>query len=283
MTPERSIIFAPIWIVSPAICWNMYQTKLRKGMFQMKLNEIDSLHQKLSSMHPLNETEMKRLREEFMIESNYNSNAIEGSTLTLRETALILQEGLTIAQKPIREHLDVIGYRDAFDLIIALAEKDEPLTERTVKDIHSLVLMNDPQNRGVYRGVPVRIMGAEHTPPQPYLVPVQMEQLILDYAQMKQQKHIIEAVAQFHLRFEGIHPFIDGNGRTGRLLLNLELIKAGLLPVNIKFTDRLKYYDCFGKYHGSEHTALPLTELIADYEIEELKKHIAILEGRPQQ
>ena len=100
---------------------------------------------------------------------------------------------------------------------------------------------------------------------------------------MKQQKHIIEAVAQFHLRFEGIHPFIDGNGRTGRLLLNLELIKAGLLPVNIKFTDRLKYYDCFGKYHGSEHTALPLTELIADYEIEELKKHIAILEGRPQQ
>mgnify|MGYP002330042165 CR=1 FL=1 len=125
--------------------------------------------------------------------------------------------------------------------------------------------------------------GAEHTPPQPYLVPIQMEQLILDYAQMKQQKHIIEAVAQFHLRFEGIHPFIDGNGRTGRLLLNLELIKAGLLPVNIKFTDRLKYYDCFGKYHGSEHTALPLTELIADYEIEELKKHIAILEGRPQQ
>ena len=133
-------------------------------MFQMKLNEIDSLHQKLSSMHPLNETEMKRLREEFMIESNYNSNAIEGSTLTLRETALILQEGLTIAQKPIREHLDVIGYRDAFDLMIALAEKDEPLTERTIKDIHSLVLMNDPQNRGVYRGVPVRIMGAEHTP-----------------------------------------------------------------------------------------------------------------------
>ena len=144
----------------------------------MKLNEIDSLHQKLSSMRPLNETEMKRLREEFRIESNYNSNAIEGSTLTLRETALILQEGLTIAQKPIREHLDVIGYRDASDLIIALAEKDESLTERTIKDIHSLVLMNDPQNRGVYRGVPVRIMGAEHTPPQPYMVPVQMEQLI---------------------------------------------------------------------------------------------------------
>lgn len=249
---------------------------------KMKLKEIDNLHQKLSSMRPLNATETKRLREEFMIESNYNSNAIEGSTLTLRETALILQEGLTIAEKPIREHLDVIGYRDAFDLIIALAAKDEPLTEKTIKDIHSLVLMNDAENRGIYRGVPVRIIGAEHTPPQPYLVPIQMEQLISEYEQLKQQKHIIEAVAEFHLRFEGIHPFIDGNGRTGRLILNLELIKAGLLPVNVKFTDRLKYYDCFSKYHGAEHTAHPFVELIADYEIEELKKHIAILEGRPE-
>lgn len=254
----------------------------RKGKLKMKLKEIDKLHQKLSSMRPLNATETKRLREEFMIESNYNSNAIEGSTLTLRETALILQEGLTIAEKPIREHLDVIGYRDAFDLIVALAAKDEPLTEKTIKDIHSLVLMNDAGNRGVYRGVPVRIIGAEHTPPQPYLVPVQMEQLISEYEQLKQQKHIIEAVAEFHLRFEGIHPFIDGNGRTGRLILNLELIKAGLLPVNVKFTDRLKYYDCFSKYHGSEHTALPFVELIADYEIEELKKYIAILESRPE-
>ncbi len=248
----------------------------------MKLKEIDNLHQKLASMRPLNATEMKRLREEFMIESNYNSNAIEGSTLTLRETALILQEGLTIAEKPIREHLDVIGYRDAFDLIVALAAKDEPLTEKTIKDIHSLVLMNDAENRGIYRGVPVRIIGAEHTPPQPYLVPVQMERLISEYEQLKQKKHIIEAVAEFHLRFEGIHPFIDGNGRTGRLILNLELIKAGLLPVNVKFTDRLKYYDCFSKYHGAEHTARPFVELIADYEIEELKKHIAILEGRPE-
>lgn len=248
----------------------------------MNFKEIDALHQKLSSMRPLNETEMKRLREEFMIESNYNSNAIEGSTLTLRETALILQEGLTIAEKPIREHLDVIGYRDAFQLMIALAAKDEPLTERNIKDIHSLVLMNDAENRGVYRGVPVRILGAEHTPPQPYLVPVQMEQLIAEYEDLKAQKHIIEAVAEFHLRFEGIHPFIDGNGRTGRLILNLELIKVGLLPVNVKFTDRLKYYDCFGKYHGAAHTALPFVELIAGYEVEELKKHIAILEGRPE-
>ena len=143
----------------------------------MKLKEIDNLHQKLASMRPLNATEMKRLREEFMIESNYNSNAIEGSTLTLRETALILQEGLTIAEKPIREHLDVIGYRDAFDLIVALAAKDEPLTEKTIKDIHSLVLMNDAENRGIYRGVPVRIIGAEHTPPQPYLVPVQFQSM----------------------------------------------------------------------------------------------------------
>lgn len=245
----------------------------------MNFMKVDTLRAKLSAMRPLNETELKRLRNEFMIENTYHSNAIEGNTLTLRETALILQEGITIAEKPVREHLEAIGHKDAFEYVIALADAKTPLTERVIKDIHSFVLMNDAANRGIYRRVPVQILGALHTPPQPYLLPVQMEQLLADYEGVKQDKHIIEAIAEFHLRFEGIHPFIDGNGRTGRLILNLELIKAGLLPVNIKFADRRKYYDCFDAYYGGGHSIGVLAEMIAEYEIEELEKHIQILEG----
>jgi len=244
----------------------------------MDFIRVDELAAKLKTMRPLNETELKRLRDEFIIENTYNSNAIEGNTLTLRETALILQEGVTIAEKPVREHLEAIGHRDAFEYVISLADASTELTERIIKNIHSLVLMNDAENKGVYRGVPVTIMGAAHTPPQPYLVPVQMEGLIRDYEDMKREKHIIEAIVEFHLRFEGVHPFIDGNGRTGRLILNLELIKAGLLPVNIKFADRRKYYDCFDHYYSNGHMPDTFTQLIIGYEIEELERHIKILE-----
>ena len=243
----------------------------------MNFSKIDQLKEQLASLRPLNDTELKRLREEFMIENTYNSNAIEGNTLTLRETALILQEGVTIAQKPIKEHLEAIGHKDAFEYVVTLADTHSPLTERVIKDINSLILMNDANNKGVYRSVPVRILGANHTPPQPYLVPVQMEQLIADYETMKLEKHVIEAIAEFHLRFEGIHPFIDGNGRTGRLVLNLELMKAGLLPVNVKFADRALYYSCFDEYYSDQRSADPMIELISKYESEELQRYIALL------
>jgi Fic family protein len=243
----------------------------------MDFTTIDTLKDKLKSLRPLNEAELGRLRDEFAIESAYDSNAIEGSSLTLRETALILQEGITIAEKPLKEHLEAIGHRDAFEYIISIADAGAELTERAIKEIHSLVLMNDASNKGVYRRIPVAIMGAAHTPPQPYLVPVQMEGLIVDYKDMKRNLHIIEAVAEFHLRFEGIHPFIDGNGRVGRLIINLELIRAGLLPINIKFADRKKYYDCFDSYYGEKRTSAPLSRLIANYEAAELERYIQLL------
>ena len=244
----------------------------------MDFKRLDELAAQVKAMRPLNQAELKRLRDEFVVENTYDSNAIEGNSLTLRETALILQEGITIAEKPLKDHLEAIGHRDAFEYVVSLAGEKKPLTERAIKEIHSLVLMNDRENRGVYRSVPVKIMGAQHTPPQPYLVPVQMEQLIADYEDMKNRLHIVEAVAEFHLRFEGIHPFIDGNGRTGRLILNLELIKAGLLPVNIKFTDRRKYYETFDAYYGESGSPEMLVELIASYEVAELERRISILQ-----
>ena len=139
------------------------------------------------------------------------------------------------------------------------------------------MLMDDVQNRGVYRTIPVSILGAAHTPPQPYLVPIQMEQLILTYDRMREEQHILSAIAAFHLQFEHIHPFIDGNGRTGRLVLNLELVKAGYLPVNIKFADRREYYSCFDEY-AEKGTITKLEQLVARYETEELQRYISMLE-----
>ena len=243
-----------------------------------KLNKVRELKNKLSELRPLNQGELKRLREEFTINNTYHSNAIEGSTLTLRETALILQEGVTIAEKPIKEHLEAIGHKDAFDYVMELTDSKTALSERVIKDIHSLVLMGDRENRGIYRRMPVMIIGSEHTPPQPYLVPKLMEELVHDYNDKYDTADIIEAVSELHLKFEGIHPFIDGNGRTGRLLLNFELMKCGFLPVNIKFTERMKYYDCFADYRRNNNFDA-LASLIADYEIQELEKYISIIES----
>jgi Fic family protein len=235
---------------------------------------VDELKDKLQSLRPLNDTELNRLREEFMIENTYDSNAIEGNTLTLRETALVLQQGMTIGGKHIRDHLEAIGHKDAFLYMVELADAGNALTERAIKELHSLVLMGDAKNKGTYRSVEVAIVGSAHTPPPHYLINELMEALLAYYEDRRQDRHPIEAIAEFHLRFEGIHPFIDGNGRTGRLVLNLELIKAGFLPVNIKFADRGKYYDCFDDYHAGTRTPDMLTRLILSYEEEELLKYI---------
>ncbi len=245
----------------------------------MDFSKIDELQKTVKSLRPLNQGELKRLRDEFIIENTYNSNAIEGNSLSFRETALVL-EGLTISEKPMKDHLEAIGHKEAFEFVIELADKNTELTDRVIKQIHSLVLMNDRRNAGTYRNIPVFISGAVHTPPEPFLVPTQLEQLIAEYPQMKTSKHIIEAIAEFHLRFEGIHPFIDGNGRTGRLILNLELIKAGFLPVNIKVSDRHKYYECFDHYYSNGHTPEMLTALIAAYETAELERYIKIIKGK---
>ena len=243
----------------------------------MNFEKLNALAEQVKAMRPLNDAEMARLRNEFLIENTHDSTAIEGNSLTLRETALVLQEGITIAEKPLRDHLEAIGYRDAFLYVVELADREAELTAWEIKNIHSLVLMNDAQNKGTYRKIPVRISGAIHTPPDALLIPELIDELLNDYRDMKADRHIIEAIAEFHLRFEGIHPFIDGNGRTGRLLLNLELVKAGLLPINIKFADKAKYYDCFDAYYGDTNSAEAMTELIAKYEISELEKRIEIL------
>ena len=240
------------------------------------LLDIQRKRERLSEMRPLTQGEVERLAEEFMIDFTYNSNAIEGNTLTLKETALAL-EGMTIDQKPLKDHLEAVGHRDAFLYVQDVAKQELPLSETVIKNIHALVLMNRPDDKGVYRRIPVRIMGAYTEPVQPYMIEPRMAELLSANEERKNTMTDIERIALFHLEFEGIHPFIDGNGRTGRLILNLDLIRNGYPPINVKFTDRKRYYDAFDAFY-KDNDATPMTELIAEYIDLRFDDYFAVLE-----
>lgn len=239
------------------------------------LEKIDRKKAGLDSKRPLTTGEAERLAEEFAVGFTYNSNAIEGNTLTLRETDMVLR-GLTIGQKPLKDHLEVLGHKEAFDFICDLVRKQAPLSESVIKQIHFLVLADKKDDRGVYRRVPVKIMGANHDPVQPYLIQPKIEELLESYRYSTD--HIVTKLAQFHIEFESIHPFIDGNGRTGRLLVNLELMKAGYPPIDIKFKDRFAYYKAFDDYHQKKNPDA-MEKLFAGYLNKRLDEYLAMLEG----
>ena len=240
------------------------------GRFRAKESLLTMIEQKKAELdlrRPLTEGEAERLNEDFMIENTYNSNAIEGNTLTLRETDMVLK-GLTIEQKPLKDHMEAVGHKDAFYYICDLVKDKVPLSESVIKQIHTLVLADKPMDRGVYRRVPVRVAGAKTEPAQPYLIEPKMYELMQKYA--ADERNIVEKLADLHIEFENIHPFIDGNGRTGRLIINLELMKAGYPPIDIKFTDRLRYYDAFN--HRNE-----MVKLFGEYLNRRLDQYLDVL------
>ena len=237
------------------------------------LKMIGDKKQELNSRRPLTEGEVARLMEEFMVEYTYNSNAIEGNTLTLRETYMVLQ-GMTIDKKPLKEHLEAVGHKEAFEYMTELARDNTPLTENIINQIHYLVLADKKEDRGVYRKIPVQIVGAKTTPAQPYLIKPLMEQLLSQYN--SSNEHFISKLARFHLEYESIHPYVDGNGRSGRLLVNFELMKAGYPPIDIKFTDRAQYYKTFDEYY-SKNDITAMENLFARYVNERLDMYLSIL------
>jgi len=236
-------------------------------------DKIEIRKQELSKRRPLTEAEVERLNEDFIIEYTYNSNAIEGNTLTLRETAMVLR-GLTIDKKPLKEHLEAVQHRDAFYYVCDLVSKKVPLGEAVIQEIHSIILNDRFAERGLYRQVAVRILGSSHIPPNPLKVPKLVQELVSEYE--KSRDNPIKKIAAFHIKFECIHPFIDGNGRAGRLLANLELMKAGYPPVDIKFSDRKEYYDCFDDYYRTGSTE-KFERLLAMYVSERIEEYLRII------
>lgn len=213
---------------------------------------LNTLKQKLDSYRPLPVAVVKNLHEDLILQWTYNSNAIEGNTLTLKETRVVL-EGITVGGKTMREHLEAINHREAILYVEEIVKNKEVFSLRQIKEIHSLILKNiDDDNAGVWRNVNVTISGAEHIPPDFLHVPEAMEAFLAWYDEESTELHPVELAAIAHCDLVKIHPFIDGNGRTARLLMNLELMKHGfpaaVLPVSI----RLKYYEALDKAHVND-------------------------------
>ena len=213
------------------------------------LSNIQKKKEQLDAVRPLPKHTLRTLQETLFLEWTYNSNAIEGNTLTLNETKVVL-EGITVGGKTLREHLEVINHQEAIFFVEDIVKSEEPLSEWQIKNIHRLVLKGiDDTNAGEYREEQVFISGAKHVPPAALLIQEKMEDMMNWYWNEGNHLNTIERGAMLHAIFVGIHPFIDGNGRTARLLLNLELMKDGYPPVIIKAESRLAYYEALDKAH----------------------------------
>ena len=249
---------------------------IERGDCMPSFDKIDALQKKLSSMKPLKAAVSERIEEDFLIRYTYNTNAIEGSTLTEQETYLLLKEDLPAADKPMRYHLDAIGHKEAFLFMKAQAKMGVPASEEFIKAIHTKVLKRDPDVGGQYRNVEVYIGGSDAILASPEQIPSRMKKLVNAFNSKMQDLHIVKRIALFHLEFESIHPFIDGNGRTGRLLINYDLMRNGYPPIDIRFTEKRKYYYCFQAYNGPDENDMPMQFLIAECLENELKDRISI-------
>lgn len=244
------------------------------------LSRIDILKNELVAARPLPEAALRRIEDAMKIEYTYDSNRIEGNTLTLQETALVVNEGVTIGGKSMREHLEAINHAEAIDYIKEVAKGEIPISEAVIRDIHAIVLHSiDRDNAGRYRTVPVMISGSRFTPPQPYLIAPQMERFIHEYERMEVEGvHPVLVAAYLHNELVKIHPFIDGNGRTSRLLMNLYLLRKGYPIVSLKSDNdsKLRYYKSLEKSH-TENDPLDFNLFVATAVSETLNRYIEFI------
>lgn len=211
----------------------------------------------LDALRPLPSAAVRRLREQLTVEWTYHSNAIEGSTLTLRETQLIIETGLTIGGKSLREHFEVINHKEAIEYVEALAAGVEPVNAFHVRQIHKLVMTGiDDANAGQYRNLPVRIGGARHQPPESWEISHLMTQWSEWLHSDALALHSVERAALAHHRLAAIHPFIDGNGRTARLVMNLLLLRDGYAPTIILRENRAQYYRVLAQADAARETPI---------------------------
>ncbi|MFK7796998.1 MAG: Fic family protein [Aureispira sp.] len=230
------------------------------------LEEIEEFRQQ-----PLDKIALEKLREHFRTHHIYHSSGIEGNRLTLQETSLVLKEGIDITGKPLKDSIEVKNLGIAFDFLYELVQQDVEITENYLKQLHSLIIGDDPSlSPGNYRNIGVIITGSEHKPPEPFEVPIKMRDLF-DWIKASKEENPIIVAAVAHHEMVKIHPFKDGNGRTARLLLNLILLKSGFPICNIKRNERPDYYNALSLADEGEYEPIievvtkNCTELFAEY------------------
>jgi Fic family protein len=244
---------------------------------QTLLSDCDVQRDEWNQLKPLNGLQLQKMNEYFRLNYTYESNRIEGNTLTLQETHLVINEGLTIGGKSMREHLEVVNHSEAIEYISEIVQNKVDFTERVLKQIHYLILKGiDRENAGVYRSIGVRISGSSHLPPEPFLLNRMMEEVFEYYQKNKNLLHPIILAAEMHEQIVRIHPFIDGNGRTTRLIMNLILLQNGFPIANIKgdLTSRLAYYKALENAPSDQKASF--YELVADTVKTALNEHIEL-------
>lgn len=231
--------------------------------------------QYLAGRSSIPELTLQSYERAFEIEYTHNSTAIEGNTLTLMETKVLLEDGISIGGKNLREIYESVNHQKAYRYVKECIAKGQPLDEKIVKDIHGL-LMENIFVGGIYRNVDVYISGAQHTPPCPSEMYRQIKNFYMDLSWKNQNFNEIEYAAWTHAEFVKIHPFPDGNGRTSRLLMNYQLLLSGFPPVSIAKENRLAYFNALEAY-AVEGNLSPFADMLAELVVQQLDRYLAML------
>ena len=244
-------------------------------MYHNRLKEIDELKSKIDTFRPLSKDILKQIQEYYKIGLTYSSNALEGNTLDLAETKVVIEDGLTINGKPMKDHLETLGHALAFNELLELAKSDT-ITEENIKNLHKIFYAKiDSDNAGNYRQRPVIVTGADVDFPLPKELDDKMKEFIEKLPQLKEKLHAVEYAAMIHALFVNIHPFIDGNGRVARLIMNLALLQAGY---NITIIPPVVRADYIRALQDSNHNNFqPFINFISEMVLEAQKEYLRII------
>ena len=241
-------------------------------------DRIENKLKVLNKLRPLPPSAVQKLKEQFRIEMTYNSNGIEGNSLTLKETFLVINEGITIKGKPLKDHLEAKNHYEALEYLSGLAERSrkQTISEQLIRGLHQLVIQETEKGwAGKYRNSDIIIGGAEHKPPEAIDVPPEMEKLIRWWRKNQKKLHLIELAAILHHKLVYIHPFFDGNGRTARLVMNLLLLRAGYPLAVVLKNDRKKYYRVLAQ--ADKENLIPFVRFVAQAVERSLDVYLKIL------
>ncbi|MFA6535104.1 MAG: Fic family protein [Candidatus Babeliales bacterium] len=246
-------------------------------MYSNKIKEIDELQKQINASRPLKKKLRDNLKEYFKIGVTYSSNALEGNSLTETETKIVLEDGLTIGGKPMRDHLEAIGHSQAYDLLYKLAKNHE-IKEIDILKLHKLFYYHiDMKNAGKYRKQQVFITGTEFVPPAPKQVPALMKNFIESMASMRPKIHTVEFAALLHKELVTIHPFVDGNGRTARLVMNLALLQNGYVVTIIPPILRADYINLLKRTQVEPKDDKPFIDFISTMVHESQKDYLSMI------